>query len=681
MSHKEKQENQQSSLEPDDDVEMLDYDPSDPSGSNSQSFYEDNKRQNEGWINGKETMERFIRETQYQTFYELKWINYNRLKDVVYDESKGYYVALLIDENIELGQNNNIKVGLQCINDEKLSEVLSQIKNYLRIRNNVVRLFGFSLNPESSEYILVMEDGKGLGQYLKENKLDLNKKYKMMKEIVIGLKNIHDTNISLGYFNSNNILIDDFNNARISIFTNFRQGSKIVYVAPEILGDNKVSQTSNIYSLGMVLYNIIFEKEPFYEFPRSINNEDRPLFIRDIPPLLKELLTKCWNTVPSDRPTINEVVDFFSDGFLFDFDPSHIKQIVNRVVSSEQTSNILEQATSSENFHNTRYNETPEQDYNYQEIDKSFQNGIIFDPNKHNNNIFSENSISIYRSLPQNYFNNEFSNGPVNFSKPRDRLNHQDDGFKVTAINEFVDDEFNKIDKSQITNIRKFENCQSNIRSATMLNFWTKACRKSNIIECLGIFEDEDCNAFLIIPFALEGNLRSYLKNREFSLKKKVGIAINIADGIKYLHIKDIIHENLHPKNILMFEGMAQISDLPLPYEKNKSVFFYQQFFDNIGYIDPSSLLNEDFEKNKSMDIYSFGSLLWEILSGKIPYSKNKDEGILKLVRKIKEDGYREHKIINAPVKYIELYESCWDGKSSNRPTIEMVYDKLLHIL
>ncbi|CAI2179864.1 5179_t:CDS:2 [Funneliformis geosporum] len=608
---KEKQENQKGSLELDDDVEMLDYD---PSGSNSQSFYEDNKRQQEGCTSGNEVMDEFIKKTPFQTFYEFKWINYNRLKDITYDDSKGFHVALLIDGNIELGINDIIKVGLQCFNEEKLSEVLSQ-------------------------------------------------------EIVIGLKSIiQETHISLGYLNSNNILIDDFNNARISIFTNFRQGSNIAYAAPEILEGNKVSQASYIYSLGMVFYKIIFEQEPLTRF----NDEDRSQFGRDIP----EFITKCWKVVPSDRPTINELVDFFSSEFIFNYDSSQIKQIVNRVFSSEQTSNILEQATRTERFHNTRYNETPEQDYNYQEIDTSFQNGIIFDPNKHNNNIFSENSISVYKSLPQKYFNNDLNHGPVNFIKPR-----IDGGSKFA--DDDIADEFNKIDKSQITNIQKFENCQNNTRSAMLANDkkviikkLQKLQNKKSILVRKKVYED--CNTFLIIPFAPEGNLRNYLKDKDFSIEKKVGIAIKIADGIKYLHIKDIIHENLHPKNILMFEGMAQISDLPLPYEKNKSVFFDQQFFDNIGYIDPDSLLNEHFVKNKSMDIYSFGSLLWEIMSGKVPYSKDKDEGILQLVQKIK-DGYREGNIIDAH-KY-ELCKLCWNGKPSDRPTIEEVFDELLHFI
>jgi len=83
--------------------------------------------------------------------------------------------------------------------------------------------------------------------------------------------------------------------------------------------------------------------------------------------------------------------------------------------------------------------------------------------------------------------------------------------------------------------------------------------------------------------------------------------------------------------------------------------------------------LNENFEKNKSMDIYSLGSLLWEIMSGKIPYSKNKDEGILQFVLKIKNEGYREENLVGFPSNYIELYNSCWNRNKSDRPKIDQV--------
>lgn len=119
---------------------------------------------------------------------------------------------------------------------------------------------------------------------------------------------------------------------------------------------------------------------------------------------------------------------------------------------------------------------------------------------------------------------------------------------------------------------------------------------------------------------------------------------------------------------------------MPLPYDKNKFSYYDKYLFDNIGYIDPNLLLNEAFQKDKSMDIYNLGTLLWEIMSGEIPYSKDRKDGVLQLVLKIKNNGYREGDINSAPCDYVNLYKKCWNGDSLARPKIEDVYEELLNM-
>lgn len=80
------------------------------------------------------------------------------------------------------------------------------------------------------------------------------------------------------------------------------------------------------------------------------------------------------------------------------------------------------------------------------------------------------------------------------------------------------------------------------------------------------------------------------------------------------------------------------------------------------------------------MDIYSLGTLLWEIMSEIIPYSKDKGEGILQLVLKIKNNDYREEDIISVPYEYINLYKECWRGNNLYRPKIENIYERLFLI-
>ncbi|CAB4381274.1 unnamed protein product [Rhizophagus irregularis] len=220
--------------------------------------------------------------------------------------------------------------------------------------------------------------------------------------------------------------------------------------------------------------------------------------------------------------------------------------------------------------------------------------------------------------------------------------------------------------------------------------------RHTNIVEFLGVGTRDECKVFLVMPIANGGNLRDYLKaNEKLSIDKKIKIVKGIASGIMKLHEEGITHENINPKNILIFDGIAKISNVPLQFEKpfgkvfrNREIYAYADLFDNIGYIDPNAFMNGnsgDYNKDKSTDIYSLGTLLWEVMSEKIPYQdESSDGGILGLIRKIK-DGHREKAdipdITRFPAEYINLYTKCWNGDSAARPTIKEVYDKLDNII
>src|ERR1043166_4076136 len=107
-------------------------------------------------------------------------------------------------------------------------------------KSNIIRLFGFSLNPEINKYALVIdyEKIKFLEQHLKENILDWSEKYRIIIKIVTILKNIYEK-VSLDYFNPRNILIDEMDHVKISSFTGFGRENNIAYTAPEMLQGSK----------------------------------------------------------------------------------------------------------------------------------------------------------------------------------------------------------------------------------------------------------------------------------------------------------------------------------------------------------------------------------------------------------------------------------------------------------
>src|ERR1041384_7722688 len=91
------------------------------------------------------------------------------------------------------------------------------------------------------------------------------------------------------------------------------------------------------------------------------------------------------------------------------------------------------------------------------------------------------------------------------------------------------------------------------------------------------------------------------------------------------------------------------------------------------AYTDPQSYMRDRYKRNKKSDIFSFGMILWEISSEKIPFAGyNYSQVVLKISKEI-----REEKADGTPDSYFKLYTKCWDNDPEKRPNIEEVVEIL----
>ncbi|CAG8846457.1 32737_t:CDS:2, partial [Racocetra persica] len=125
--------------------------------------------------------------------------------------------------------------------------------------------------------------------------------------------------------------------------------------------------------------------------------------------------------------------------------------------------------------------------------------------------------------------------------------------------------------------------------------------------------------------YAEGGDLRFYLEKHfnELDFEKQLWFARSIAKGLAYLHSKQILHGDLHDKNIVISHGNAKIIDFGNSMHTNdqKNVTLFGHF----PFVAPELIKDlNNIEYTYKSDIYSLGVILWELTSGHEPFKYSK---------------------------------------------------------
>lgn len=101
-------------------------------------------------------------------------------------------------------------------------------------------------------------------------------------------------------------------------------------------------------------------------------------------------------------------------------------------------------------------------------------------------------------------------------------------------------------------------------------------------------------------------------------MEKVISIGLDIARGLEYIHLQGIVHRDVKPENILFDgESCAKVVDFGVACEEAHC---------NLLDDDPGTYrwMAPEMYKHKpygrKVDVYSFGLLLWELVTGSLPY-------------------------------------------------------------
>uniref|UniRef100_A0A3Q0SAE0 Mitogen-activated protein kinase kinase kinase 12 n=1 Tax=Amphilophus citrinellus TaxID=61819 RepID=A0A3Q0SAE0_AMPCI len=193
-----------------------------------------------------------------------------------------------------------------------------------------------------------------------------------------------------------------------------------------------------------------------------------------------------------------------------------------------------------------------------------------------------------------------------------------------------------------------------------------------NIITFKGICTQAPCYC-IIMEYCAQGQLYEVLRaGRKITPSLLMDWAMGIAGGMNYLHLHKIIHRDLKSPNMLItYDDAVKISDFGTSKELNdKST--KMSFAGTVAWMAPEVIRNEPV--SEKVDIWSFGVVLWEMLTGEVPY---KDVDSSAIIWGVGNNSLQLPVPDSCPESFKLLLRQCWNCKPRNRPSFRQI---LLHL-
>jgi serine/threonine-protein kinase len=188
---------------------------------------------------------------------------------------------------------------------------------------------------------------------------------------------------------------------------------------------------------------------------------------------------------------------------------------------------------------------------------------------------------------------------------------------------------------------------------------------------------DSDHGVSFAVMELLEGEtLRQHMKGEKLSWTRAIEIALPIVEGFSAAHSKGVIHRDLKPENVfLTSDGQVKILDFGLAQWKSAASDFKVSktptgsnitksgtLVGTIPYMSPEQVRGGRLDSRS--DIFSFGSMLYEMLSGKSPFDrKTQAQTISAIVNHHPASLLRSE----VPVELNQVVEKCIEKNPDQR--------------
>ncbi|RIA90862.1 kinase-like domain-containing protein [Glomus cerebriforme] len=300
------------------------------------------------WTSGNNDLDKLIRNSQLNATKHNKyfeWINYDRFKNkgcIVQGSYCKIYIAtwlngireLWSEESQQWERTGPVQIILRKF---RFESTIKNLELHLKIEN-IINCYGFTQDPETKAYYMVLKyaNGGNLLQHIRKNfPCSWFERISILQKIARSLYNIHKANYIHRDLYPGNILIqeDGWKQRKLNIYISEldscanlnseidqQRFGNLLYVAPEVLAGkgNMTSIKSDIYSLGIIMWELASGDEPYSDYETDdedelildIINGARPNDVIGTPKCYHDLMQRCLDADPEKRPT---TLDFLEE--------------------------------------------------------------------------------------------------------------------------------------------------------------------------------------------------------------------------------------------------------------------------------------------------------------------------------------------------------------------------------
>ncbi|XP_071977806.1 mitogen-activated protein kinase kinase kinase 20 isoform X2 [Engystomops pustulosus] len=197
-----------------------------------------------------------------------------------------------------------------------------------------------------------------------------------------------------------------------------------------------------------------------------------------------------------------------------------------------------------------------------------------------------------------------------------------------------------------------------------------------NIIQFYGAVL-EPPNYCIVTEYAGGGSLYDYInsnRSEDMDMEQIMTWATDVAKGMHYLHMEApirVIHRDLKSRNVVItFDGVLKICDFGA--SKFHSHTTHMSLVGTFPWMAPEVI--QSLPVSETCDTYSYGVVLWEMLTREVPFKGL--EG-LQVAWLVVEKNERLTIPSSCPRSFAELMRLCWEAEAKKRPSFKQIISNL----